>query len=77
MQKLSPVHHIYYTYTENECEEGKSYVVNAGGQFYLYMGDDKRSDPAIQIIVTNIGGGDLHYLPIERKKEITIITTGK
>lgn len=71
--KLSQVHNVYYKYTGNEPKAGKSYVVNAAGRFYLYMGDDHRKETPSQIIVVNIGGGDLHFLDIGSKKEIEII----
>jgi len=75
MHYLSKSHRVYYSFTGNECIEGKSYVVNKAGQFYLYMGDDKRKTPSEQIIVVNIGGGDLHFLSMECKKEILISST--
>jgi len=74
MTYLSKVHSVYYRYTNQPVIAGKSYVVNAAGHFYLYMADDCRKNPSTQIIVCNLGGGDLHLLTIDAKKEILIVS---
>lgn len=74
--QLSHVHSVYFKFTGNECVAGKSYVTNKVGMFFMYMGDDMRKIPSTQIIVVNLGGGDLHFLPTEAKKEIEIISSG-
>lgn len=71
--RLTCMQKFYYKFTGNECVAGKSYVINAAGRVYLYMGDDLRKNPAQQIIVVEKGGGDLHFLGIDSKKEIEIV----
>lgn len=74
LYQLSYQHHMYYRFTGKECVAGESYIINEAGVFYLYMGDDPRADPAQQIIVTRLGGGDLFFMDIKAKQEIEIKT---
>lgn len=75
-EQLSKVHHVYFKFTGKECVPGISFIVNKSGMFFLYMGDDPRSNPPTGIIVTGQKGGDLAYMDMEVKKEIEIITRG-
>lgn len=71
--QLSHYHHVYFRFTGNDCIAGKSFIVNKGGMFWLYMGDDPRRNPSTGIIVTGMMGGDLAYMSNDCKKEIEIM----
>jgi hypothetical protein len=51
---------------------GKHLVMTSSGFAYLYMGDDPRKTPPIQIIVSTFDGS-LAYLPIERKEGFELV----
>lgn len=54
-----------FVYSDEELIQGKSLVINRVGLLWIYMGDDHRSNPCKQIIVSR--GGDLAYLDIQSK----------
>ena len=52
--------------------KGKSIVINASGKLFLYMADDHRKDTPEQIIVKEIGGYEMHFLPVKCKESIRL-----
>ncbi len=53
-------------------EPAQTIIVNKSGTMYLYMSDDHRQSPPIQIIVKEIGSYAMHFLGIEHKCAIAL-----
>jgi len=60
-----------YVTTDTPPVPGRSIVVNAVGKTFLYMGDDPRKG-STQIMVKDVGGYEIHFLPMESKKSIAL-----
>ena len=66
-----------FVFTNNvDLISGKHMIVNKIGRPFLYMGDDKRQSPPIQIIASSFDG-NLHYLSIESKNGIKLVMEEK
>lgn len=65
----------HFTFTDDELVPGKSLVINRAGRLYLFMGDDPRSNPAMQIMVHDFGG-NLAFLSMDCRKALELKTVG-
>jgi hypothetical protein len=61
-----------YETTDLPVTPGRSVIINTAGKTFLYMGDDPRKG-STQIMAKDIGGYEIHFLPVESKKSIRLL----